>query len=848
MRSNNKTNKIEIDSEIEIATEPDVDNRSENNFKSNFRKLGNLNNTEYEGNFNYNNPLLTINSAFDSKSKKSYVNNNLYCNYLNCKNLPKLQELKKYIIELTDEIKALSFINKSLINKVAIKENYISNLLKVNNTNYSSNKRSNLSEKNQVLTTHSSYNYTNNSHQRKLNYDMDSLKAHNETINLNNNNQTNINFQNQTTKNSNKKKINFNVDSNKKESETFKKIPEENEFNKLPNLESRKSNKQLNKIEINCNFNKQYTHDSQKSRNSIIIENKRGSKTFSKTGFIYKLVSKILPEIKNDNHNDSPVKYSSAKKSKKSEDEEKEKEKKHILQNSNSYKDPEIIKDKFQEKSTIKMNSLNNQKLSMRNRDPIFAHKNTNEEKEKERIQKLKISNELSSKYLNNQNSHYNKINNLFKRIEKSCRATNSRISFLAINDNILNRMLKSDLITEILKLTDNDEEFVVSMRTFADDKLHMVSDLFSTLIKDYQYSLQLIRRIKTFMDISVKLVHSKNANESIGKILTNCIEVLSCEASKIFIYDKNCNLLVNHCSSNQSHGELKTKISTDEGIIGHVYTNNQRQKIDDASSDNRFSSVLKKSKIDLSIKTVICTPLRDESGNSIGVLESLNKKGGFFTSDDEELMDIFAKQIASTFTSNIEFDEFHSHIFHLQNLLEFSLVIPYKENLKDFVVTCENSLKSIWNISHARLYFIDTDCNYDKENVTCIVNEEIKTFKSVGLVGKCLQKREVIPVQNIHESRDYNSLIDIEGSLCLVTFPILDNSSMVDIIMVMQMEFNSNYLHLGKLKKNHLDVVMAFSNQLAFWYSRNKINLNKNELIIQRGMKDSVIMESDKE
>jgi hypothetical protein len=47
----------------------------------------------------------------------------------------------------------------------------------------------------------------------------------------------------------------------------------------------------------------------------------------------------------------------------------------------------------------------------------------------------------------------------------------------------------------------------------------------------------------------------------------------------------------------------------------------------------------------------------------------------------------------------------------------------------------------------------------------------------------------------------------------------------MFDIIMIMQMEFNSNNLYLGKLKKNHYDVINSFSKQVAFWFSKNKIN-----------------------
>jgi hypothetical protein len=916
-----------------------IDYQEETNFKTEFRKLpGNNNfesfNSDNKNNKNFNINQLTINLPLDKKTKKQY-NINSSCNYLQCKNYPKIQELKKFIVELSEEINSLKSVNKSLCQQLEQKEEYMSNILKMNFTTFSNNKK--------VLVSKSlnKFNLTNCNTNQSINFKSNSnLKTNSifpsknfyglngrliDTSNFQYNSQENIDFLNNMTNNHNETKNHLNnhgsfsntlyTDENNKNINNFdntnsnsyninendnknfgnnikffgkkqsyesisdKKIPKislkhlpkiSNNDNKINKNNTISIEKEIDKDKEKINEYKDKEKDNIKEKIEEMNEDsefnctinskneKRISvikKDFHKTGFIYSLVQKVLDSKnlsfkKDSNKNDSfglkrrlstanysPVRNSNRKNTSKSQNNGKifcpDTMRFSGFNKINTNNSPGKIESLFNTQNNIEVISNNNNNINKVVDKLPTPRKNF--------AYQMNLPQDLSSKYILNQSSHYNKILNIFKRIEKSSKTTNSKISYLGLSDNILHRMLKSDLIIELGKLTQNDQEFIVSIRYFTDDKLLMISDLISTLISDYQYSLQLIRRIKTFMDISVKLVHSNNANDSIKKIISNCNEVLSSEFTKIYMYQKTDNMLVNLFESISSNIDYSDSYAINDGILGNVYTNNQRQKIDDTSTDNRFTSInsnTKKTKDNKKIKTILCCPLRDEEGNPIGVVQSVNKKSGYFTNDDEELMEIFAKQISSILTNNADIDEFSSHIFHLQNLLEFSLVIPSKDNLLSFIKLCENSIKNIWNIHHARLYFVNNDKKKSINSIAekDVIDEKIIYFidghifknKAIGIIGKCLKKREVIPVVNIHDSMDYNSLIDIEGSLCLVTFPILEINSEVDILMIIQIEYNSNYLHLGKLKKNDLDIIKSFSKQVAFWYSKNKIDIDE--------------------
>lgn len=480
-------------------------------------------------------------------------------------------------------------------------------------------------------------------------------------------------------------------------------------------------------------------------------------------------------------------------------------------------------------------------------------------------------------KYMLNQSSHYNKILGLFNKIQNSSKTSNNRVSFLGYSDNVLKRMVKSDLITEIGKLTNNDDEFILCMRNYSEDNLLLFSDLISSIVADYQYSVQLIRRIKTFLTISVKLVSITNINEAVKVIINNMNEILHCENSNIYVYDRHSKLLIlqengslnSNNASNNTHTNGENAINNnkenkvfqqqnsyncpksrsyaeDQGLIGWVFKNNMRQKIDDSKNDYRLSNAnyefsgshpnsnnknpnfqsdtnLKSNNtMSGNKKTILCVPLRDEDGYPIGVVESINKKGGYFTNDDVELIEIFAKQISCILNNSLQYDEFNTHISRLRLMLDIALKLPYSECFENFVVQTETGLMQIWGINQARLYYVDL--KESKGEIIKYKNHDLeKKFKPIGIIGKCFLKREMICTLNIYENSDYNSLIDIEGCSCLLTFPIFDFNQQKNIELMVQMEFNSSLLISGRLNKNHMDVINNFSAQINFWYHKNK-------------------------
>src|SRR5688572_29599996 len=97
----------------------------------------------------------------------------------------------------------------------------------------------------------------------------------------------------------------------------------------------------------------------------------------------------------------------------------------------------------------------------------------------------------------------------------------------------------------------------------------------------------------------------------------------------------------------------LEIRLNVGEGIAGWVAASGENVNIPDAYTDKRFQPA-----VDLRsgyrTRSILCVPMRDSQGATVGVVQVLNKLAGGrdtepvpFTADDEELLFALASQAA---------------------------------------------------------------------------------------------------------------------------------------------------------------------------------------------------------
>ena len=411
----------------------------------------------------------------------------------------------------------------------------------------------------------------------------------------------------------------------------------------------------------------------------------------------------------------------------------------------------------------------------------------------------------------------YEKIFNINQNRNKK-RFGAQKVSFLNLKEDFINKFIKNETVRELFLITNNEEEFIKSVRTDSEEKLTSYCDLINSVIKDYLNSLKLLNRIKYFLSISMSVNSSMLVEEATNLIIKNACLILNCDRTTIFVLEKLSNLLTVHTGEGINKNDFK--VPNDKGIVGYVFTKGEKLKIDDAYQDERFNKEIDR-KTNYSTKTILCLPLRNVEGNVVGVLQSINKRDGLFNQDDEELMEFFVNQVSSILSNSMNYDENTRFISRLKMLSDFSIKLQNNnKEISEITIEIENLLMKFWSVNIAIFYVF----NHEEQTLMRITKYEVlRVDFNYGLIGLVCKNKEFVGINRADDSSHYNSNVDIETGFSIITFPILNQKDKV--LAVVQFAYPYKLTSNRKLKENDMTLLNMLSNLLSLWLENNPLN-----------------------
>jgi adenylate cyclase len=111
---------------------------------------------------------------------------------------------------------------------------------------------------------------------------------------------------------------------------------------------------------------------------------------------------------------------------------------------------------------------------------------------------------------------------------------------------------------------------------------------------------------------------------------------------SSFFLNDSSTGELYSRVAQGVHRREIR--LLNNEGIAGAAFQTGQSILVDDAYADPRFNPRFDR-ETGYATKTILCVPLRTAKGDVIGIVQALNKTGGFFTDRDRVLLEGIAAQ-----------------------------------------------------------------------------------------------------------------------------------------------------------------------------------------------------------
>ncbi|MFC1561230.1 GAF domain-containing protein [Candidatus Latescibacterota bacterium] len=199
------------------------------------------------------------------------------------------------------------------------------------------------------------------------------------------------------------------------------------------------------------------------------------------------------------------------------------------------------------------------------------------------------------------------------------------------------------------------------------------------------------------FVDIVSDITSEINLGALLQKVMAEATRMLNAERSTLFLNDEKKNELFSQVG--EGLGAKQIRFPNHVGIAGTVFSSGETVNIPYAYADLRFNPAFDK-QTGFFTRSILCTPVINKNGKTIGVTQILNKRGRPFTNEDESRLKAFTAQVSIALENAKLFDDVQNMKNYNEGILESmsNAVITLNEDGK--IITCNTAGYRIMQIS----------------------------------------------------------------------------------------------------------------------------------------------------
>ena len=210
--------------------------------------------------------------------------------------------------------------------------------------------------------------------------------------------------------------------------------------------------------------------------------------------------------------------------------------------------------------------------------------------------------------------------------------------------------------------------------------------------------SMNKVRRQEMeFIDVVSEVTADIKLGSLLQKVMGEATRLLNAERSTLFLNDEKTGELWSEVG--QGLESLQIRLPNNAGIAGAVFTSGKTINIPYAYADLRFNPAFDK-RTGYFTRSILCVPIINKHGKTIGVTQVLNKRGGPFSNEDESRLRAFTAQISIA----LENAKLFADVQQMKNYNEAML-----ESMSNGVITLDGQEKIV-TCNAAGLRILRTD------------------------------------------------------------------------------------------------------------------------------------------
>lgn len=154
-------------------------------------------------------------------------------------------------------------------------------------------------------------------------------------------------------------------------------------------------------------------------------------------------------------------------------------------------------------------------------------------------------------------------------------------------------------------------------------------------IVEQQQNESRSRRRLQAILDMTVNWNQHRETQTLLNQIAETSTRLISSERATIFLPDGRSGQLIGRPALGVESGELR--ISAGQGVVGAVMSSGQPQRVDeDIATEQAQINRTVDEQLDFQTRSLVCVPIVNNAGKTIGAFELINKIGGNFTDADQ--------------------------------------------------------------------------------------------------------------------------------------------------------------------------------------------------------------------
>jgi adenylate cyclase len=191
------------------------------------------------------------------------------------------------------------------------------------------------------------------------------------------------------------------------------------------------------------------------------------------------------------------------------------------------------------------------------------------------------------------------------------------------------------------------------------------------------------------FLDLVAEVTADMDLSTMLAKVVNEAAKMLQADRATLFLNDEKKGELFSRIAMGASVGEIR--LPNTAGIAGAAFTSGQAINIPYAYADLRFNPAFDK-RTGYFTRSILCVPIVNKLGKTIGVTQVLNKKGGPFTAEDEKRLKVFTAQLAISLENAKLFDDIQNMKNYNEGVLQSMSNGVVTLNEDGRIVTCNRA------------------------------------------------------------------------------------------------------------------------------------------------------------